>query len=143
MKEDTKNGKPKKIGEIGFFFLINFLYITSNIFIIKAVINKNITWHVYVNLILFYFFGFFLLHDMYRRFFLQVKFPNRLKSFILIPEVICLIQNHIFYMEYHPFLLSHFIKTVFFDILIVLFTWGILVWFEKRRNKKSIIDYTS
>ncbi|WPY01163.1 hypothetical protein Trichorick_01067 [Candidatus Trichorickettsia mobilis] len=136
MKEDSKNSKYK---EIRFFLFTTSVCIFYNIFTIKYfVINKIITWNVYLNLALSFLFEFFLLFDVYRNFFLRnIK---QSKIFLLAAEITLLIQWYIIYTQHNPFLLSHFIKVFFFDILIVLFTWGILVWFERKRNKKTIID---
>jgi len=141
MKEDETNVKPKKMRELQFFCTITFFSIVSNIFFInRFIINKPVTWHTYVITTLFFFNSYLFLHDWYRYFFLTYKPTNRLKSLVLTTEIIGCIITKMIIIKNHGFLLLSFIKIVFIDVLIVLFTWSILVWFEKRRNKKSTIN---
>jgi hypothetical protein len=144
MKEDEKNVKSKKMGELQFFCTITFLSIVINIFFInKIIINRPVTWHTYIIILLILFYEHFVLHDIYRHFFLKVKSTNSIKNNLLIPLIMIMIISKIISIKNHGFLLKPFVITVVTDVLIILFTWTILVWFEKRRNKKTTIKHTN
>ncbi|WPY01553.1 hypothetical protein Trichorick_01466 (plasmid) [Candidatus Trichorickettsia mobilis] len=141
MKEDEKNVKSKGMGELQFFCTITFLSIVINIFFInRFIISRPVSWHTYFIIFLSLFYQHFVLHDIYRQFFLKVKSTDRLKSFLLVLLFFLTVGDVIIDIKYNSFLLSRFVKRLFFDILIILFTWTILVWFEKRRNKKQLLN---
>ncbi|WPY01766.1 hypothetical protein Trichorick_01684 (plasmid) [Candidatus Trichorickettsia mobilis] len=142
MKEDEKNVKSKKMRELQFFCTITFLSIVINIFFInRFIISRPVTWHTYFIILLSLFYQHFVLHDIYRQFFLKVKSTNSIKSNLLIPLIMIMIISKIISIKNHGFLLKPFIITVVTDVLIILLTWTILVWFEKRRNKKTTIKH--
>ncbi|MEY4096875.1 MAG: hypothetical protein RLZZ102_562 [Pseudomonadota bacterium] len=141
MVEYNKIVKSKETRELHFFCTITFLSIVINVFFINTmIINRSVTWHTYVVIFLILFYERFVLHNMYKCFFLKIKSPITFKSLTLTTEIIGFIIAKIIHLKHHTFLLSAFIISVFIDVLIILFTWSIFIWFEKR-NKKTSDDF--
>jgi hypothetical protein len=137
MNEDNKKDKYRKIK---YFFIIIFIYITDILYIKLLIIEKSSIEYVYIDLISLFLFSSSLLHIIYQDFFLKHEVKNKSKALLLLPMVALMLPASVRYIPYDLFSMFTFVIVVI-NILIILLIWTILVWFEKRRNKKTTIKH--
>jgi hypothetical protein len=129
----NKDNKKDKYRKIKYFFIIFFIYITDILYIKLLIIEKPSIKYVYIDLISLFLFSASLLHIIYQDFFLNHEVKNKSKTLLLLPMVALMLPASVRYIPYDLFSRVTFIIVVI-NILIILFTWSILVWFEKKKK---------